>query len=149
MSATGGIDVNRVDASAEHELGQFYSDEKSGKEYVYKQVNEATGVSAGDNVSFATGNQCSISGNAGTIDGIAVAAGDDNDYMWIQTGGLYTAANVAATVAAGEFLAIVADANGDFVEADEDSLTDGAGFIRAIAETTHSGGLAEVRLLRL
>jgi len=131
-------------------LGERVTDQL-GNEFVYVQAAEALGL--GVPVDFTSAFVASVSDSGDPIfavvrgDGTAFAA---DEYGWVQTRGIVPDAQVAASTAAGDPLASVADSNGDFFvvidvdEAGADTATAGGLSTRAYALEAESSGVADI-----
>jgi len=142
-----GVDLTATATDAAVPVGTRVWDE-DGNEYVYVLAGTG-GVAAGVTQKFASGFVSTASGNAGAIDGIGFTAISAASYGFVQVRGIYTAANVATGISTDDFLAPIADANGDFqatVAPSSASAVVGIAAVRAKALSNESSGLASVLL---
>lgn len=147
MSEFLGVDVTFVDATTSQRfpLGTKFRDNK-GNEWTY--VKAGGTIAAKANLSFAAGFVASALAAAGIIDGISGVAAVVNEFLWAQTCGKFTAANVVAGLGNNVLVMRVADAAGKF-QTMPGAYSATIQGIRGRSWTAESGGFADVLLYEL
>jgi hypothetical protein len=140
-----GVDPTQITAATaipEFPLGSIGEDEK-GNRFIYGRANGAivAKVPCAMDSSYDF-----VDGNGVVADAVSMVAFSDNQFGWFQVYGVCEDVNVEAGTAAGGLLALIADANGDFQAADNDSVTNGLGHVRAKALTAIAANVSDIYL---
>jgi len=114
MSSFLGVDPTVVDTTQKWTLGQRWTDELTGKTYMYVKAGGA--IVPANNCKLTVGFVATALAGVGNIFGISGVTAAVNNFFWLQIGGEFANANLATGVLAADLIAWLADANGDFIK---------------------------------
>lgn len=144
MSEFLGVDVSFVDAvgAQRFPLGTKYRD-NLGNAWVY--IKAGGTIVAKDNIAIAASFVGSALAAAGIIDAISLVGAIVNEFLWVQTEGVVTAAKVAAGLANNALFPRVAEAAGK-IQALPGAYSATIWGVRGRTLSAEAGGFADVRL---